>query len=240
MKTFPNPTKMKILTLAAGLLALELQILLYATGVDEKGLLIPTHPASIAIWALTGVMAVILLCMTRPIQGPKKYREAFPASVPAAIGAFLAAIGAGLSALGDLSTRGIPYAAMGFVCAVALAMLGVFRLAGRKPHFLLHTVVSVCFALRLMALYHAWSFDPQLHNYCFKLFACIGLAMTGYQLAAFDLGRGSHRGLWLASLASVYLCFLSLRDGDALFFLTGACFALTAGSSLKLPHHYQK
>ncbi|MBQ9149232.1 MAG: hypothetical protein IJX69_06690 [Oscillospiraceae bacterium] len=235
MKTFPNPTKLKILTLAAGALALELQTLLYATGVDEKGLLVPNHPAGIAVWALTILMAVILFCLTRPIQGPRRYLDAFPPSIAGGVGALLAAIGAAISALQDLSAQNLPYAVAGFLCAGALVMLSLCRATGHKAPFLLHIVVSVCFALRLLALYHTWSFNPQLHNYCFKLFACIGLATTGYQLAAFDLGKGSHRTLWLSSLASVFLCFLSLRDGDALFFITGGCFALTATSSLKMP-----
>lgn len=225
--------KIKYLTLSAGLLALLLQALLYATGVDEKGLLTAGHPAGVAIWVLTAVMAAVLFFTTRSIQGPTEYRECFPASAGGAIGAFLAALGTLITAVRDLTNHGIANTLIGLVSCAALIVIGWCRLTERKPHFLLHALVSVCFALRLMALYQTWSFEPQLHDYCFKLFACIGLAMTGYQLAVFDLGKGSHWKLWLVALASVFLCCLSLRGGDAMFFLTGGCFAFTSLTNLK-------
>ena len=213
---------------ACGVLGLLLRQLLMTTGLDDKGLLTPHHPAWIALLVLSAAVAAAIMLGIRFIRGSGAYRISFPASTLTALGYVLGAVGAFLSwqevdAFGPFGV--LTTAAMVLVTA-AFLLAALCRKTGRKPYFLLHVVICVHFALQSLTLYRGWSFDPQLQDYCFQLFACIALTMTAYRLAMFDTGRGSHRRLWLWGLAAVYLCCVSM--GSGLFYITGALWALTA------------
>ena len=106
--------------------------------------------------------------------------------------------------------------------------LTLCRLQGRRPNFLMHAVICIHFTLQLLKIYQANSFQPQFQDYLFQILACIALAVTGYQLAAADLGRGSRCWLWTAGLAAAYLCILSLGSSATGLFVTGGAWAFTA------------
>lgn len=232
MKLSVKPQLLKYLVLGLGGLSLVLRVLLYTTGTDEKGLLAAGHWAHWAIWLLTALTVLLILFVTRPVEGPKAYRDCYPASAPAGLGAFAAAAGVLLASLpgGEEALLPVQKAAQffGHLTAAALLATGVCRLMGAKPHFLLHSTVCLYFALRMVSQYQLWSSDPQLMNYCFHLCAYIALMLTAYHHAAFCTDMGSHRLLWLYSLAAVYLCCLCLRgDRDSLLMLTCGIWAYT-------------
>lgn len=245
--TAANPRALLLRIPAAGLVGFLLRLLLSTTGTDDKGLLISGRPDWILLLLLSIVTGLILLVRTHSIRGPAAYRRSFPRSPLAAAGCVLAA----LSALGNAVAcwqSGFAFAGQfnllttiaGFLrvaaltlTPVALVLIGLCRLTERKPNFLLHVLVCISFALQTLSLYQTWSFDPQIQNYCFQLLACITLTITAYQLACFDIGKGSHRALWFWALASVYLCLVSAANG--LFFITGGIWAWTNLSSLRRP-----
>ena len=245
MNSFLSPRKMKLLVPACGILGLLLRLLYAATGTDRKGLLVSGHPAWIALLLLCAAAAAAVVLCVRGIRGPDSYRASFPHSNLSAAGNVLAAIGAVACTFhywrGDdvfvqafspaaSAARLLGGAALS-LAPVAFLLAAVCRRRGRKPNFLLHVVICIYFAIQALSLYQTWSFDPQIQEYCFQLFASIALTMTAYQLALFDLDKGSHRKLWLFGLAAVYLCCLSLDCG--LFYITGAIWAITALSSLR-------
>lgn len=205
---------LKFLILGAGGLGLALRVALYSTGIDEKGLLISGHPAQIALWILTFLAGIALVFLTLSIQGPDRYGDAFPASLPAALGCFAAAAAFLITALSEFSPRATSLDAivlvLGIASAVSLVYLGYCRLRRVRPLFLFHAIVCLCLALRMVCQYRLWSSDPQLQDYGFYLTAYVALMLTAYHLAAFDAGMGSFRTLWFLGLASVYLCCLSL------------------------------
>ena len=55
-----------LLALALGLVAAGCRFLLYALGMDEKGLLVAGHPAAIALWIVTagGILTAALAALT--------------------------------------------------------------------------------------------------------------------------------------------------------------------------------
>ena len=55
-----------LLALALGLVGAGCRFLVYALGMDEKGLLVAGHPASVALWIVTaaGVLAAVLAALT--------------------------------------------------------------------------------------------------------------------------------------------------------------------------------
>ena len=73
----------------------------------------------------------------------------------------------------------------------------------------------------MISRYQLWSSDPQLQDYCFYLTAYVALMLTAYHHAAFDARMGSHKALWLYSLAAVYLGCLSLKGNMDIALLLG-------------------
>lgn len=220
-----KPKLLKYLILSFGVLGLSLRVALYATGIDEKGLLVDGHWASTASFVLTAVAAVVLILSTCTLTGPTAYHDCYGVSPAAGLGAFAAAAGIGLTMLregaGSVETAALPVRLMGLASMAAFVAIGVCRLLGRKPYFLLHGLICLYFGLRMVLQYQQWRSDPQLQDYCFYLGAYIGLMITAYQHAAFDADMGRHRSLWQSSLAAVYLCCLSLNRGQDNLLLMG-------------------
>ena len=122
---------------------------------------------------------------------------------------------------------------MGFASSAALAVVGLCRLMGMKPFFLLHVVPCIYFAFRMVCQYRFWSSDPQLQDYCFQLLACVTLMLMSYHHAAFGADIGRHNRLWFFSLISVYLCCLSVASPEGrLLYLGTGIWAYTDLSSL--------
>ena len=235
-RPFLRPQALKLLVPACGGLGLFLRLTMLRTGVDSKGLLVSNHPAWIGLWVLFGATVLMLVLCTRPIHGPAAYRTGFPTSLSAVLGSVLAAAGTAYSAW-TLWQAGSPlFAAAAALAGLSFLAVAVSRMLDRKPNFLLHVVICVHFALEMLRLYQTWSFDPQIQDYCFQLFACIALTMTAYHLALFGIGKGSHRLLWAWGLAAVFLCCVSLDSGS--LYLTSGIWAFTNLSNLKRPHRY--
>ena len=244
MKKLLTPRNLKLLTPGCGILGLLLRLLL-TTGIDGKGLLVPFHPAWIALLALTCAVFAALLLSGGNIRGSMNYKASFPRSVPAPVAGVAAAIAAIASLMRHLQTD--PFTAMPpsivttaifyltaavmVLAAASFVLAGLCRLTERKVPFLMHVVICVWFAMEMLNFYRAWSFDPQLHEYCFQLLACIALTMTAYQLASFDIDQGSHRKLWFWGLAATYLCCLCLDSG--LFYIAGADWAWSNLTTLR-------
>lgn len=242
-----KPRLLKCLIPACGGLGLLLRLLLTATGIDDKGLLMADHPAWIALLILTAAVTVVVLLGTAALRGSSGYRSSFPRSAFAAAAGVLAAASAVISAVRHFSTgpalpggsgilAGALFSLSGaamVLAAVSFILAGLCRLTERKPLFLFHVVICVWFAMEMLTLYQTWSFAPQLQDYCFQLFACIALTMTAYQLASFDIDKGCHRKLWFWGLSAVYLCCLCLNSG--LFFIAGGLWAFANLSDPKRP-----
>jgi len=232
MKLNIKSNDLKLVTLSAGILGLALRIALYATGMDGRGLLIKNHWAAIALWLLTAAVIAALLVFGRTITGPEKYADAYPVSFSAAMGCFALTAGLAVTCVrefSEFSTRlHLVIWVLGLLCAVAMGFVGVCRLLGKKPYFLLHAALCIYFALRMVSQYRQWSADPFLLDYCFYLIAYVALMLSAYHHAAFDAEMGKHRALWFFSLASVYLCCLSWKGSrDSLLLLGSAVWAFT-------------
>lgn len=229
MKLNIKADSLKYLILGAGGLGLVLRIILYTTGIDGRSLLVRGHWASVALWILTLAVAAVIYLSTRKMEGPV---DLHPASLMGAVGAFAAMAGIALTTLSQFSEFSsrlhLIVWVLGLCSAIALGWVGVCRLTGKQPNFLLHAVLCLYFALRMVSQYQLWSSDPQLQDYCFYLSAYVALMLTAYHHAAFGAQMGNHRAIWFFSLASVYLCCLSLNSRmDTLLLLGCGVWAFT-------------
>ena len=234
-------TRTKLLrftVLSASLLAMMLRALLYATAIDQKGLLIAGHWATWSILILTGVILGISFLLTRKIQNPL-HSDSFPASYLQGASSLLLA---GVIFQRALSSYAVAYdrlnliaAISGFAAAIALLVIGICRMIPKKPSFLFHSVVSIFFALQLVSQYRNWSWDPQLMDYGFYLAAFICLMITAYFLAGFEANMPNGRGLEFTSLAAVFFCCLALPEsGDAALLISCALWAFVCPPQIQV------
>ena len=226
-----RPRPLKYTVLGCGAAGFGLYRLLYATGVDGRGLLVANHPAWVGLCVLALALGVVILCSTAGIRGTG---SRFPRSIPAGISCALAAAAAAYSAWNGWMEGYILYGLPALLAAAALVTVAFCRFSGLKPYFLLHVVVCIYFALQMLKIYQSCSFDPQVQGYLFQMLACIGLTITAYQLANFDLGKGSHRWLWTAGLCTVFLCAVAAGTSASGTYMTGAIWAFTNLSDLRL------
>lgn len=226
---------LKYWTLAAGFLGCMLYIIIFTAGLDRRGLPAATHWSHIGLWCLTALLTILVFFASRSFSAAADYQSAYPSSIFSAAGCLAAAAGffafgtpmpmAGALRSVDLILR--------LAAGAALCILAYCRYAGQKPFFLLHSLVCLSLAFRMVNLYRFWSADPQLTQYFFYLAAYLALMLTGYHLAAFDVGCGSHRKLWFFGLTAVYLCIVSQSGPGGQFFLLGC--ALWVLTNLSCP-----
>ena len=226
---FLRPPVLKQIVPCCGAAALGLYRLLFAIGMDGRGLLKSGHFTWVLLCILSIAVGVVILTSTAGIpQGDSRFRR----SVPAAACCALAAVSGLFTGLGCLWNGQLAYAIGAMLAAAGFVAVAFCRFMGRRPNFLMHAVICIHFILQLLKLYQHSSFDPQIQDYLFQILAIIALAFTAYLLASADLGRGSRRWLWVAGMSAVYLCILSLGSTDTGLFLTGAAWAFT---TLMLP-----
>lgn len=235
MKLNLKPNHLKYAVLGAGGLALALRTVLYTTGMDHKGLLVPGHWAAVCLWILTALSIFAVFYFTRSVQGPDSFSDAFPTSVPAALGSLAVAAAIVLRTLKqtDADTLALITTVLGLVSAAAMVYGCYCRLVGKSGTFLVYVALCLYLASQLVSRYRTWCADPQLQDYFFQIFATIALVLSAYQHAAFAAGKGSHRWLWGLSLATVFLCCAaSGRSEESLFFLACGFWAFTGLSVL--------
>lgn len=231
MKKLFNTTLLPILPLSAGLSGLVLRVLLYATGIDEKGLLVNDHPLISLSFILAALVlgAVFLCCRDIPATG--KPAALFPESPVAAFGCSAAAVGILLTDTYELFIRKDTITSACFVLGIAAAACLLFAAhchkQGKHPSFLIYGIVTVYLMLHPLSQYRLWSADSQLMNYGFHLLASVFLMLTGYHRTALDAGKGSVRWHTFCCQAALFFCCVSIHGNSWLFYLSMALWTTT-------------
>ena len=213
-------------SLGMGGLALALRTWLYLTGVDRKGLLIPSHPATTLVFLLAALFLGTLLLCVLPLKRSAPYPILFPRSAAAALGNVVGAAGILLSALSLLSHRentvALAAGYLGFPAAACLLFCGWCRWKGLRPSFVFHGIVTVFLLLYCICQYRVWSIDPQFGAYFFPLLGCALLMIYAYQRTALDFGIGNLQMFTFTGQAALFFCLAAIPDGNRIFFLTMA------------------
>ena len=218
---------------ALGVLGMLLRFLINMTAMDAGGLVIPGHPLAVALCLVTAAAVVLTVTRVWSLDGGRKYAPNFPASRAAAVGCGLMALCTMVTVAfsWERSGLGLWRYALGVAAGSGLIFLAFARFRGSKPSFLFHTVVCAFFAIHMVSRYRPWSGDPQLLDYIFEVFACIGLMLFAYYQASFEVGLGKRRVQLGLGLLTAYCCltalpgslFPLLYGGGAVWTLTNLC-----------------
>lgn len=213
MKNILKPIYMPFFSIFAGLIAMTLRFWHFSQ-VDEKGLLLTGHIAVYLLFALLVTATVILWFFCRKL--PKKWESDFSGSVPAAICAFLSAIGLAVADIMEFIASNDAVTTVNFVLGIlaagALVWIGMCRFSGVKAGIVSHSLLCVYFMLHLIVQYRLWSAEPQVLVYCFPLLASVCLMLCCYHRAELSItGDGLRKFLFLNQLG-LLLCCMSLTE----------------------------
>ncbi len=231
-----KPKWIPFISVGAGALGLCLQLWLFGTGIDSRGLLRPEHPANIlsfAVLALT--LGALYLCL-RPLSGKPAYEKLFPKSIFPLLGSVLGAAGIFYTVLSDVTLLQNNLAVLccitGTLAALGMLAGGALRLRSKKPHVLCHGFVALYLMVHLICRYRDWSTESELQKFFFPLLACVFLMLTAYYRAALDNLTGSRRWFVFFNYSSVFLCLGALHSENWPFYLGFAIWCLASRCSL--------
>ncbi len=239
-----HPRRMGMFTLLAGILALVLTLLQHRTGFDDRNLLTAGHWTTVLLFLLTAVEMGSLLLFTRPLE-PLSYRKLFPASLPGAVGCWVAAAGMAVSGVSTLLTQeplvtvpnllgkiaAVVLPAVSWLvvigAAAAMVMAGLCRLQGKRPAYWLYALATLYGVFHMISQYQTWSSQTQLPLYFFSLMASTCCMLAFYHHTCLAAKKGSRRWYTFFHQATVFFCCASIADSQWLLYLTLALWAVT-------------
>jgi hypothetical protein len=233
MKKLLKPKYLPWITLVLGIAAFGCDFWLHQTGVDDRMLLNPIHPAAIALWVLTALMAAASIILVQPLaKGKLRYNRAFPGSIPGAVGFALAGVGMAMTGLTQFSAAHDPIltatAVAALLAAAAMGYMAACRFSGARPHFLSLCVVLVFLMMHILCRYRVWSAEPELLRYLFPLGAMVLTTLALFQRLAFVVGMGSRQAYVLCAMLGSFFALAALPGDDDRWLLAGlAAWALT-------------
>ena len=234
-----------LISLAAGILGLTFQGLLFLLTLDEKGLVASGHILHILAWLPVAAALILSGVTVWQLRGHNRYAHNFPASGSGAVGSFALAGGVLVTVPFHLELQGNALAVLWLLLAVVsvpcLVFTGLCRRTGKRPTALFHAVVCLFFAIHLVRCCQSWSREPQVETYVFALLSSIFLMLSAYHRAAFDAGIGRRRMQILTGLAAGCLCLAAIPGSDyKLLCFTGSLWALTNLCVLTPPKRHRR
>lgn len=218
-----------LIPLAAAGFALRYFVYRYA--VDEKNLVITSHPLVIALWVLTLVVLGYFLYSALREGTHENAPLAFPAGKAAGLGHW--ALAAGMLCTVLLNTAptagllGTLWKFFGVLGALCLVYEGVARWIGKQPFFGCYAFVCLFALVHVVVHYQLWCSNPQLTDYGFDLLGTVAMAFLTYHLSAVCVGLPKSRILPLSSLCLAFFYATAMANGAYPYLnLGGFLFAL--------------
>lgn len=217
--------------LAGGVLCTLLRFFLYAYCFDGWNLVDAYHPLHLLCLCIAlGVFAFVM----------RTARKGTPRALPLSPKwNLLLTAAAALCFLGNafallrLATDRLStiWVLLSLASAPCILVYGWLQNKGKRPHFLLQSVLCLAFAVNLICRYRPWSGNPQLADYVFQVLACAVLTLSAYYRMAVAAKMGSEKVLYVCRRMAVFFCIPSLvGSGATLFYLGGILWALTQDS----------
>lgn len=242
-------------TLLAGLSSLGLHRYMMDNCFDRKGLLIA---GSLPVWLMLAIGAAFvagMLLLLWKLGGNGTYEDNFPrdpisgilliaagavmlwyAAHPEAVPApQIHPMAGSAGAMAQLTERFKDI--LPWLAAVSMAVLGLFRILGRKAPAWFGGAVCLNYMLTLVTDYRLWSANPQLHSYAYQLLAEVLLMLCAFHRTSCDGGILQRRKLLFTGTAAAVCAMASLSlDFHRPFFLASALWGLgCVGTTAVLP-----
>jgi len=173
----------------------------------------------IAVSVLVGILAFLAARVRKP-------GSRFPAARPAAVLLLLSALLLTVSALTALFSGRWFHAVCDLVCTVCMALLALSVRSRRAPSFPVCTVLTLALICKLIPSFRAWSVNPHLSDYCFRLFSLLCAMLVSFHLGGFSLSEGKCRLTVFYCICGAVFCFMSIADGGLAEALAGLAYAL--------------
>ena len=226
-----KPKYLPLLALGFGIIGLLLRRWLFSGGLDAKNLIIPDHPANILSFVVLALDFGVFFLALQLLTGKPAYRRLFPKSPLALCGSLAGSICLLMSVLSNSAYTSI-LLVLGVAAALGMALGGLLRFGGKRPHVLCHGMIALYLILHLIFQYKQWSAEPELQEYFFPLLACIFVMLTAYHRTTLDHLYGSRKWFVFFNYSSVVLCITALDSEMWLLYLSFALWCLTCDCSL--------
>ena len=216
---------------AAGAAAAALRLYLDAAARDNKGLLVPAHPAELVLWLLTAAVVIFVMISVRKERISPRYTRSFPACTLGFGGCLIFAAGTLLHVIASRNHTDVVELVgnlLGLLAVPSLTAMGICRKLGKRPHFFFPGLVCLWLVVFAILRYQSWSGTPQFLNSVFSMAASLLLMAFAYQHTAFTVNMGSRRTLLISGLLSAFCCFAAAGTGEArIFYLAGGVWAVS-------------
>lgn len=215
-------------SILTGAVGFALQCLLFSSA-DNKGLLPENHFAEIMCYFLLALTLIVCWSWVQGISPSGAGNNLFPASVPAALGAALSAVGIGYTSFQMDATGMLRFAlpVLGLLSAGALMVSAYCRLRGEKTNFLYYSILCAYFIFRTLISCKQWGTEPQLQQFFFPLLASIFLLIACYYRTELDISRTHYRRYLFFGQSAVFCCLLCLNKEDWVFYLSAGLWLTT-------------
>jgi len=227
----PNVKQLPLLCAGLGILTAVLRLMQASFGTDDKGLLILWHPLDLLVWAVTAAAVILVVLTVRKLDGSNLYADNFGPDAPAAIGctALMGGIAAVVSVAPNSFIRlEVIRMYLGLLALPALLWVGVCRIRGKQPFFLLHGAVCLYLVIHTVSHYQGWCARPLMHSFLDPMAASICLPLCAHYQTAFDVGLGDRRMQLGVGLLGSFFCLAAAAGGeDLMLYLGGAIWMLT-------------
>jgi hypothetical protein len=242
MRKFINSKTIPYIVVISAVVGLALRLWTIGDGKDAFGLY-PSCPLGWGLlWGLTGAVVAMILFACYPLKTSGVYEMNYPKSVAGFLGSLVAGIGMMITGFWQMQQESlIPVSGLDRVVNIGslvaggiLIILGLCRVYGKKPHFLLHGILCLFLAARLFHHCRLWSNEPQVGAVVLPFLASLVMMLACYQRTCFDVGMGNRRHCLLWTLLGAYLCILAvLSFEEVLLYSTAALWLLTDLCSLR-------
>ncbi len=102
---------------------------------------------------------------------------------------------------------------LAFASACAMAVEGVYHMNGTAGSLLGGCLLPVYLAALLISDYRAWSYDPLVYHFAFRLLFIVAAMLAAYHLAAFRVGTGKRLRTVFCTFCALCFAGAVLADG---------------------------
>ncbi len=232
MKLFRSRPVFWAVVLSLGAVGGALRLGTFGPAMDEKGLILYTHPLVLGLLICTLIALALSLILAGKSGGSNQFQDNFQPSRLAAVGHYILAVGIFSTALLEQAKvggwLGMVWQVLGLAAPIYLGLAGYARYLGRPACLFTHMTLCLYFVFHVVNQYRTWSADPQLTDYLFALMASISLILFSYYQTAFDVDAGKRKPMLFWGLMGIYLCLSNLtHTEEPLVYLTGAIWMAT-------------